>query len=400
MNVKLFIRIVAIVLIVCALLATAFALFKTSNKADSQPVFASRTMLDGIWNNYKTVYWESSTGRTIDKQSNSITTSEGQSYTMLRAVWESDKPTFDKSWAWTQQNIQRQDSLFSWKWGQKADGTYGVLTDSGGENTASDADSDIALALVMAASKWQQASYLTEAKKIIPEMWQQEVITVAGKPYLTSNNLEKNSSQGAVMNLSYLAPYSFKAFAKIDTSHNWTGVADSSYALINESMDSKLDKTKSVGLPPDWVIMDKQTGAISAPTAGSGLTTNYGYDAMRTPWRLALDYMWNKDARAKSTLERMSFFTTQWQNDQKIDSIYSHDGMVISTDEPPEAYGTALGYFIVVDPTNAKQVYTKKLQSLYDTNKNKWSQSVSYYSDNWAWFGIAMYDDALPNLTK
>lgn len=400
MNVKFLIRLIAIVLIICALGATGFALFKSSSKADSQPVFASRTMLDGIWNSYKKQYWESSTGRTLDKQSNDITTSEGQSYTMLRAVWESDKPTFDKSWAWTQKNIQRQDSLFSWKWGQKSDGTYGVLTDVGGENTASDADSDIALALIMAASKWQESSYLTSAKQIIPQIWQQEVITVAGKPYLASDNLEKDSSQSAVMNLSYIAPYSYKAFAKLDTTNNWTGLVSSSYELINASMDDKLDKSKSVGLPPDWVIMDKQTGAISAPASGSGITSNYGYDAMRTPWRLALDYKWNKDARAKSTLERMTFLSTQWNNNGKIESIYAHDGTVVSSDEPPEAYGTALGYFIVVDPDNAKQIYTKKLQSLYDTNENKWSQDVSYYSDNWAWFGIALYDDALPNLTK
>jgi endoglucanase len=400
MNLKFIIRLVAVVIIVGALGATAYALFKSSNKANEEPVFAQTSMLSGIWNSYKLEYWESSTGRTIDKQDNNITTSEGESYTMLRAVWESDKPTFDKSWAWTQQNIQRSDSLFSWEWGQRSDGTYGVLTDSGGENTASDADSDIALALVMAASKWQQPSYLDSAKKIISSIYQQEVITVKGVPYLASNNLEKDSTTDAVINLSYLAPYSFKAFAKIDPKDNWTGVVNSSYALINEAMDSNLDTSKSDGLPPDWILMNKQTGAIHASAAGSGLTTNYGYDAMRIPWRLALDYAWYKDPRDKSTLDKMSFFKTQWETTGKIDAIYSHDGSVVSSDQPPEAYGASLGYFMVSDPADAKAVYTNKLLTLYNPNLNKLNQTLSYYSDNWAWFGIALYTDQLPNLTK
>jgi endo-1,4-beta-D-glucanase Y len=393
------IRLVAVIIIVSALSATAYALFKSSSKADTEPVFASRSMLDGIWSNYKTSYWESSTGRTLDKQSDNITTSEGQSYTMLRAVWESDKTTFDKTWSWTQSHLQRSDELFSWKYGQESDGSYGILSAEGGNNTASDADSDIALALIMAASKWQQVSYLNEAKKIIPEIYKQEVIIVSGVPYLASDNLEKDSTTDAVLNVSYFAPYAYKAFQKLDSNDNWTGVVDSSYALINKTLDDKLDKASSDGLPPDWIFMNKQTGAISAPTV-SGLTTNYGYDAMRTPWRLALDYEWNKDSRAKATLQRMSFLTDQWQANGKLDSIYAHDGSVVSTDEPPEAYGTALGYFTVVDPSDAKEIYTKKLESLYNTTTNMWTQPVSYYSDNWAWFGIALYDNALPNLTK
>ncbi len=356
-------------------------------------------MLSGLWNSYKQEYWESSTGRTLDKQSNNITTSEGQSYTMLRAVWQSDKATFDATWDWTKGHLQRQDSLFAWKWGQKADGSYGVLTDQGGNNTASDADSDIAFALTMAANRWQDATYLQAAKQIISQIWQQEVISVAGTPYLASNNLEKDSSQDAVMNLSYMAPYTYRIFAKLDTSHNWSAVVDSAYSLMNRALDDKLDTATSVGLPPDWLLLNKQTGAIRAPERSTNLTTNYGYDANRTTWRLALDYAWNKDPRAKTTLQRMSFLSTQWQQTGKLAAIYGHDGTIKSGDEPPEAYGTAIGYFKVVDPHAAATIYQTKLVSLYDADSNTWSQPMSYYSDNWAWFGMALYTDQLDNLT-
>jgi len=404
MNFKNVFRVIGISIVVVGLGITTYVLALSSDKADEKKVFAQSTMLSGLWNSYKLEYWEASTGRTLDKQQNNITTSEGQSYTMLRAVWQSDKETFDTSWAWTKQQLQREDSLFSWRWGQKADGTYGVLTDQGGQNTASDADSDIALALVMAASRWQQSSYLDEAKTVINAMWEKEVLAINGVPYLASNNLEKTSSQDAVMNLSYLSPYAFRVFDKVDTDpkHDWMAVVDSSYDLINKSMDSKLDTAKTAQLVPDWILLDKKTGKIRAPdiAGNSSLTTNYGFDAMRTVWRLGLDYQWNNEPRAKTTLEKMDTLAKAWKNNKTIYSIYSHDGRVISKDEPPEVYGTAIGYFKTVDPTTADEVYKTKLETLYDPNNNKWAIPMSYYSDNWTWFGMALYDNKLPNLAE
>lgn len=391
-------RLLAVVLIVVAAGATTYAVLASNKKVvDQNIVFASHTLLAGTWNSYKTEYWEASTGRTLDKQQNDITTSEGQSYTMERAVWQSDKPTFDKSWSWTKEQLQRKDNLFSWRWGKKADGTYGTLTDVNGQNSAADADTDIALSLLMAASKWQDVKYLNEAKAIINSIYENEVVTVAGKPYVASNNLEKLSSSPIVMNPSYLAPYAYREFAKVDSKHDWNAVVDSSYSFLNKVSDSKLDKSKSVGLVPDWVLMDRTTGDVSAPTV-STLTTNYGYDSMRTPWRIALDYKWNKDSRSKDLLQKMSFLSDQWKNGGTLYSVYGHDGTVVTKDQVAESYGTALAYFDVVDPTSAQQVYDQKIKTLYDQNKNAWSQDLTYYASNWVWFGIALHEDQLPNL--
>lgn len=398
MTKKFLIRFFAVILIIVGVSLAGYAAFRSSDNVDKNLVFADRTLLSGLWDNYKKVYWEPGSGRTLDKQQNDITTSEGQSYTMLRAVWESDKATFDKTWEFTKVQLQREDKLFSWKWGLKPDGTYGLLTDQGGENTASDADSDIALALVMATSRWQEQGYLDAAREIIPAIWEEEVITAAGKPYLASNSLEKASKQDAVMNVSYFAPYAYRYFAKIDTRHDWNGLIDSSYDLINKSIDEPIDKSKSAGLPPDWISLNKDTGAISAIQDSATLTTNYGYDAMRTPWRLALDYKWNKDERAKSTLNKMSFLKTQWQENGKLYSTYSHDGKTVKTDEVAESYATALSYFTITNPEIATEVFDKKLKTLYDQNTNSWAGEMTYYGDNWTWFSIALHDNKLDNL--
>ncbi len=398
MNKKFIIRFFAALLISVGLTVAAVAAFKGSEKADQNLVFSDRTLLSGLWDSYKKEYWEESTGRTLDKQQNDITTSEGQSYTMLRAAWQSDQPTFDKTWSWTREHLQRDDSLFAWKWGMKGDGSYGTLTDQGGQNSASDADSDIALALLMAASRWQQQTYLVEAKQVISNLWKEEVITAAGKPYLASNNLEKSSKQDAIINPSYLSPYAYRLFAKVDPTHDWKGLVDTSYDLINRSMDDQLDKSRAVGLPPDWLTINKSTGAIAAVSGSDTLTTNYGYDAMRLPWRLALDYQWYGEPRAKATLEKMTFLKQQWQQNDKLHATYSHDGTTIKDYEAAEGYATSLAYFSVTDPEMARSIYDQKLKTLYDQNKNAWVRPMTYYADNWAWFGIALYDKKLDNL--
>jgi endoglucanase len=394
-----FLRWLAVVLIVVAAGITGYAVFASSKKVDQNIVFSSNTLLSGTWNSYKEEYWEDSTGRTLDKQQNNITTSEGQSYTMLRAVWMSDKTTFDKTWAWTQQQLQRQDGLFAWRWGQKSDGSYGVLTDQGGQNSASDADSDIAFALLMAAGKWQQQSYLDAAKSTIKGVWNQEIVAVNGKPYLSADNLEKQSQSPIVINPSYLAPYEYREFAKADTDHDWNAVVDSSYDLLKQATEAPLGSPKSANIVPDWVVMDRTTGALSAPTTGS-LTTNYSYDAMRSVWRLGLDYEWNKDQRAKDLLSEMSFLGDQWKQTGKIYSTYDHAGDAVTKDEVAEAYGTAQAYFDIVEPTIANDVYGQKLSSLYDQDTDSWKQPLTYYASNWVWFGIGLHEHQLPNLVQ
>lgn len=385
-------------LVIAAVGLAGFTAYHNSAKRNQPIVFSNNSMLAAIWHNYKVNYIEPGSGRTLDKQRNNITTSEGESYTMLRAVYQDDQATFNQSWKFTQGNLQHKDDhLFGYMYGKKADGSYGLLTDQGGDHSASDADSDTALALVLGYQRWQQSSYLEQAKPIISDIWKQEVVTVNGRPVLTADNLEKNSQGQVVVNPSYFSPYAFRLFALVDRKDNWSGLIDNSYDVTNASMSSNLDTNASAGLPPDWITMDRKSGKISPATAPN-LKTDYGYDAMRVPWRLGLDYEWNKEARAKTTLERMSFLQNQWRENHQLKATYTHDGKVLGDYEAPAMYGTSMGYFTVADPTDANAVYNDKLLSLYDPNKQAWKSTLSYYDDNWAWFGMALKLHQIPNI--
>ncbi len=108
-------------------------------------------LLGQTWEGYKHDFILAD-GRVIDYGRDRQTTSEGQSYAMLRAVWMADRPAFDRVWRWTQVHLQvRGDRLFGYLWGP--DDSQGNLLD---RSAAADADEDIALALVFAGHRWHE----------------------------------------------------------------------------------------------------------------------------------------------------------------------------------------------------------------------------------------------------
>jgi endoglucanase len=391
--------IIGTILLVVAVGIALGAAYKSSQKSQEQLVFSGNAMVDAIWNRYKQNYIESGSGRTLDKQRDNITTSEGQSYTMLRAVWLDDKPTFDASWKWTKDNLDRpNDNLFSWLYGEKPDGSYGILTDEGGNNTASDADTDIAMALIFASNRWGDESYLNDARGIIDDVWKHDVILVNDKPYLTASSSEATSTiETAVINPSYLAPYAYRMFERINPDNNWEGLVDTSYEILEASAESNLDKSTTAGLPPDWVYINKATGQL-VPATAPNLSSKFSYDALRIPWRLSLDWQWYKETRAKDVLAKFSFLEKEWVANSKINAEYSHDGEVVGNYESPAMYGGIIGYFLITNPSLGETVYNTKLKVIYNPDTQSWKETLGYYEDNWAWFGIALVERKLPNL--
>lgn len=358
-------------------------------------IFSTRypsTILKLTWDSYKRHFVKD--GRIIDPYRNNITTSEGQSYALLRSVWIDDREAFDEILEWTNDNLLNSEGLYAWKFGENEQGINTIL-DSG---SATDADQDIALALLFAHKRWRDQIYLELAKDVIRNIWQYEVKEMHGNYYLLAGNWGKEK-EGILTNPSYMSPYIYRIFQEVDQTHDWMSVVSTSYQVIEMCSSSKLGHRSSVFLAPEWCHITN-SGVAVVPTEVGLSSTDYSYNAFRIPWRLALDYKWNREPRALEYLRRMNFISDQWQKNKRLVATYTHEGEIVEIYETVAAYATNLAIFDVLDSEQADALYKEKINSkLYeDDSQMYWEDPGNYYTQNWAWFGTALYSDQLPNL--
>ncbi|TSC90762.1 MAG: Glycoside hydrolase family 8 [Parcubacteria group bacterium Gr01-1014_2] len=378
------------------ILANFFASSLQSIQLD-RPLFAEiypEAVVENLWLAYRDKIQKD--GRTLDRDRNYITTSEGQSYALLRAVWIDDKEIFDRVLKWTNNNLrERDDQLFAWLWGQK-DGRWGVLKEEGGINSASDADQDIALALIFAYKRWKQNHYLEQAKKILADIWEKEVVILKERPYLVAGNWAKENNSYTI-NPSYFMFYAYPIFNEVDPAHDWLGLKDTSYQVLQVSTLAPLDRKRSGNLPPDWISIDPDTLRVQ-PAIYKDKKTDFSYDAFRVLWRVTLDWEWHKDKRAIDYLKSVGTLENEWMKRGSFSDSYHHDGQPATKYENSSIYAGTYPYFSLIHPEIAKELYRKKLGRLYDSNTENFSKPLDYYSQNWVWFGFAFHAKKLPNL--
>ncbi|MBN9389952.1 MAG: hypothetical protein J0I20_18140 [Chloroflexi bacterium] len=358
--------------------------------------------LDASWTDYSKRFIQAD-GRVMDPQQAALTTSEGQSYALLRAVWENDQATFKRVLSWTQSNLQTRgtDKLFAFKWGQGSDGQWHVLD----KNSASDADSDIALALLFAAKTWGDDNYQKLGLDVLNSLWEKSVVTVNNKPYLTAGDWAVSQDRPA-LNPSYLAPYAYRIFAAFDRGHDWNALVDTSYEVIQGCSTATLDGQGGKNLPPNFCGINKKDGSFTTAQDYPSLNINYGYDAFRTNWRLALDYKWFGDKRDLELLKANSLPRDIFKQTGKLGAEYDHSGKLTNGEEDLAIYSGTLGNFIVTDPQLADTLVNSKLLPAYKNITDNdfarafvgWGDTRNYYNQNWVWFGLALYSDNLPNL--
>jgi endo-1,4-beta-D-glucanase Y len=225
------------------------------------------------------------------------TVSEGIAYGMLLAAVMNDQATFDALWRYEQRFLDGKGLM---NWYISADGTM-VL----GTGAATDADEDMAYALVMADARWGGAgslgdSYLALAKKQIGIIWQTEV------DHTRSDVLTPGDAfaDGSVINISYFAPAYYRVFGRVaGTASDWQKVVESTYAVLARTLNAQNGNATN-GLVPAWSTPD---GVPMAPP-GTGMPTWHQLDSCRTPFRIAQDFCWFAEPRALDYLQKISGF--------------------------------------------------------------------------------------------
>lgn len=290
------------------------------------------------------------------------TVSEGIGYGMLIMVYmdnpsNNTKAKFDKLWAYYNANTNGK-GLMHWLV-KDFSGTVG----GSGDGAATDGDLDAALALCMAYKQWGDAKYLSDAKTLLTKIRNNEI----------ASDIVKPDDQGTsnLFNPSYFAVAALRVFASVDNSNAdaWNRAASTCLSKL-QAIQAKYTET---GFVPDWV--DGNNNAVDHN--GSG-TTKFGYDAVRTPWRVGLDYLWFGTAGSMTFQNKIaSWVKKTFVNANAIRIEYSLDGKNYSSGGN-SVYQGAFAIASTADPADTQWVRMGGLRILSMS-----PNGVFYYNDSW-----------------
>lgn len=238
------------------------------------------------------------------------TVSEGIGYGMLLSAYSGDKTVFDGLWKFYKK-FSNSNGVMHWK----ISGCSSVI----GQNGATDSDVDAAMALIVANSQWS-GTYAADAKALIAAIKKNEV--EASTLVLKPGDMFGGSN---LTNPSYFATGYFRAFGKFtDDVTFWNGVASKAYQVIDANLNAH---NAAGGLVSDWTASNGSYSSAASGYVNGG--TKYTYDAARTPWRIAVDFVWNGSDNAKSyILKASNFVRINLGGSKNIKDGYNQDGTV------------------------------------------------------------------------
>ncbi len=207
------------------------------------------------------------------------TVSEGIGYGMLIAIMMDDKTLFDGLWKYAVQWIPDGANHYVMDW--NLDNNGGIK----GANGATDADEDMAMALLMADKIWGSGgaiNYKAEWQNMINAIWNYEVST--GTVY-------SGDAYQYPLYSSYMEPAWFSCWNSYDgQGHNWNTPINWIYGTYLPHIYNNYGK---LGFMPN-----QADSSLNPTTNTTHAALEMGYDASRYPLRIGIDWLWNRSAGA------------------------------------------------------------------------------------------------------
>ncbi len=295
------------------------------------------------------------------------TVSEGQAYALLLAAGIGDQESFELSWTWTKDHLQRDDGLLAWRWAD------GEIVD---EEPATDADLDAARALLVAADRFDEARYLDEAAVIADAILEHEIAEVGGQSVLLAGPWARER-QPYVINPSYFAPRTFTLLERATGDERWAELARSSRDIVARF-------SERAELVPDWAVVTTSNEVYAtSPPGETGGDATYGFDAQRTYVRFAEDC----DAGGRR-LAASSWRLVERERPGTIASTYTLEGRPLSE---YETASSVVGFAGVAQGDGRDRV----TDELLDRAGEVLEREPTYYGAAWFALGRMMLTTSL-----
>lgn len=317
--------------------------------------------------------------------------SEGHAYGMLIvALMAGHDPDgqqlFNRLFAYFKSHPSANNAgLMAWAQNEDCDDVMGV-------DSATDGDLDIAYALLLADQQWGSAGavdYQGEAEALMGASLASEIhpanSILVGDWAADSLEPEYDGTRP-----SDFMPDHFKAFADASGIARWNDVGDKEYAMVAYLQSNA---SLATGLLPDFVV--GAPGPTPAPAPPNWLEDDtdgaFAYNACRTPWRLATDYLVTGDPRARDAVRRMNTWIRSATGDDPSAVVdgYALDGTPLGS-HPELAFVAPFAVGAMVDPdtgTNGPWLDALWIATTATT------ETTEYYGDSVKLLGMIVLSD-------
>lgn len=214
--------------------------------------------------------------------------------------------------------------------------------EGGSITSATDGDLDIALSLLMADNQWGSKgaiNYRDEAYKMLAAILKHEINFKNHTILLGDDNVADDEDFNDLRTSDFM-PVHLRIFNKFYPNDEWTKVIDKTYQIFETIQKEYSPKA---GLLPDFIVYKEGKYTPANPNyLESKHDGEYYYNACRVPFRVALDYLFFGDARAKKLLDPLSDWI-QKKTDNKADKICAGYHL---TGEPISGHNYAVPAFV------------------------------------------------------
>jgi hypothetical protein len=313
-----------------------------------------------------------------------------QSMVLLQSVYMADRAAFDAAWTWTKTNLASADGRIAAK---PASARARASVGFAGPRV----DTDVAVALAFASARWDDAAYRAEARRLIDTIWDRETVPAKGGR-LVVPGWPANVQQSRVsVDLAAISPYAYRIFGKLDRAHRWSAVVNASYRFLAD-LQVQAATGGRAGLLPRWAAIEPRSGRALATAAPGKKENLFDAGASQVGWRVGLDWLWNRDERAQRLLRGLFLPREELERKGWLGRAYHLNGQPVDGMNTIATYSTALPTVLFGGKVElASGAFTKFVLAPVVAPDSP--DAIGGTDRAWAWFGTALMDGALVDLT-
>ena len=293
-------------------------------------------------------------------EAHTITVSEAHGYGMLALVMMAEvdpdaQADFDAMLRYFHDHpATSSPGLMAWN---QVEGCANASDETGGSNSATDGDLDIAYALLLADTVWGSAGefdYAAEARASMEAILAYEVdpvflhLGIGDWAVHPDETYFRQTTRSSDFMLSHL-----RAFEQASGNADWSGVLERTYGIIDAVRSGYAQHT---GLLPDFIVDLDVAPRPADPLFLEGEADGmYSWNAGRYPWRVALDYLLYGEERARAAIAPLNSWIRAATGDDpaRVSNGYELSGAPIAEQgSNGMAFVGPLGVAAMIDPDN------------------------------------------------